>query len=374
MDKNKIIEYRKRNSELSKESFKINKEEFCLICGGKFSSFCNSHSIPKFILSNICYNGMVLQSGTMDVEDNEIKKNKLGINEAGLFFNICRNCDNFFFKEYESIDELERLRNELAKNKFIFSRETKIKLAKIYYKCLLREIYTKKDDKYKNGKEFDELVKEGILDGHQIYSNYQLDLRDYYREKNILEEIINGNSITNMFVIDFIELPYEVAIATQTLIALQNDLKGNLINNIYNFSNDYYIEHICFVCFPVKNKTIIILFGIEITKERHINFISQYKKLNLDEKLKLIQSIIFSYSDECYFSPLLNDFLLKDKNFIEMASQANGPEITHSKIVEDRQYFYTGKVDISNFKKIENYLSRKYSTLSIQNRKVKLKK
>ena len=371
MNKKMIIEYRKKLSKLSKESSQFNKEESCLICCNKVASFCNSHSLPKFILQNVSYNGVVFQCGTMLELDNEIKGNKLGVNNAGVFYNICSSCDNLFFKDYESIDEMEKITSELKNNKYIISYNTKIKLCKIYYKCLLREIYTKKDDKYMNGKEFDELVRNGLFDGHQIYDNYQLDIRDYFREKSIIENIINGEGNDDIFIIDYFELPYEVSMATQALIALQNDLKGNVINDIYDFSKDYYIEHICLLCFPINNKTIFILFGIDVTKKRHESFISQYKKLNLNEKLKLIQSIIFSYSDECYFSPLLNDVLLKDSDFIVMASQANGPEITHSRIEGNHQYFYSGKVDIKNFNDIENYFSRKYSKKSLINKYIK---
>lgn len=94
-----VIGYKKELNKVLSEARKASKSEKCIYCGKETTSFCNSHSIPAFCLRNIATNGELLHSNKlvnfplMDFEK--------GINKAGTFQVICRECDSKIFQEYE---------------------------------------------------------------------------------------------------------------------------------------------------------------------------------------------------------------------------------------------------------------------------------
>ena len=54
------IEINKIYSKLNHEAIENAKKDYCYLCGEKCTSFRNSHSIPKFILSHISQKGQLL--------------------------------------------------------------------------------------------------------------------------------------------------------------------------------------------------------------------------------------------------------------------------------------------------------------------------
>ena len=81
-----------------KESKRTAKMESCPICGKIQTSFCNSHSIPQFVLQNIACNGMLLQlytfSSNIWMPVSELEGGERGIKNSGTFQFICRDCDS----------------------------------------------------------------------------------------------------------------------------------------------------------------------------------------------------------------------------------------------------------------------------------------
>lgn len=74
---NDEIEFRKQFNEIYRRAQKQSKLEYCLCCGKNVTSFCNSHTLPRFILKSISDNGMVYTS------NNYFKMPLTGI-ESGL--------------------------------------------------------------------------------------------------------------------------------------------------------------------------------------------------------------------------------------------------------------------------------------------------
>ena len=72
---------------LKKEAHANAKDQKCLLCGADCTSFCNSHSIPQFILKNVS-NNFVSGYGVL--------KNPLsppsGVKNALVFKNIFNKC------------------------------------------------------------------------------------------------------------------------------------------------------------------------------------------------------------------------------------------------------------------------------------------
>ena len=97
-----MIEAKKKYSFFN-HKVKINaKQTSCIICGRECTSFCNSHTIPRFVLKNIAENGYLAHSYS-SLQMPLIDK-KTGINKTLTFSCICNDCDNTKFQEYENPD------------------------------------------------------------------------------------------------------------------------------------------------------------------------------------------------------------------------------------------------------------------------------
>ena len=100
-----IVANKKKINNVLSEARKSSKGEKCLYCGKETTSFCNSHSIPAFCLRNIATNGTVFHSNTfVDLPLLDFDK---GVNKAGTFQLICRECDSVIFKQYEEPSNYE---------------------------------------------------------------------------------------------------------------------------------------------------------------------------------------------------------------------------------------------------------------------------
>ena len=88
-------------SKLLKKARGRAKKDCCLICGKNCTSFCQSHSIPYFILKNISLNGHNYTFYKL-LKNNYFFEEEEGNKSAGNFYLICNECDNNFFKDYES--------------------------------------------------------------------------------------------------------------------------------------------------------------------------------------------------------------------------------------------------------------------------------
>ena len=109
MDEN-IIAARKQFSRLMNNSKQQAKKSECLWCGEKITRFCNSHSLPQCILRNIDTDGKIDYFNSM-INVPLINSDK-GINEAGTFKLLCRECDGKVFQDYENIDALSEKPSE----------------------------------------------------------------------------------------------------------------------------------------------------------------------------------------------------------------------------------------------------------------------
>ena len=100
--RDEIIEATKALNKMIKDSRNQAKQSNCYYCGNDCDSFCNSHTLPAFCLRNIAQNGKVFYSNT--ILDLPLLKDDNGVNEAGTFHLICRDCDSKVFQDYENPD------------------------------------------------------------------------------------------------------------------------------------------------------------------------------------------------------------------------------------------------------------------------------
>ena len=77
------MDAKKFMSRLVKSSKQKAKLKVCPLCGKEQTSFCNSHSIPQFVLNNIAVNGKLLQFAALAAYKPMIEENLVDI-EKGI--------------------------------------------------------------------------------------------------------------------------------------------------------------------------------------------------------------------------------------------------------------------------------------------------
>ena len=279
------------------------KLEACALCGKAHPDYCNSHSIPQFCLRAIAFNGMVKTTNSSIGMD--ILPEQVGVNSAGTFRMICRDCDSKYFSDYENPSRYEDslgLENDL--------------LGKIAVKVCLLEQYKARVQI----STFNEVV--GSIGGssrqfHQMEAR-ERDLIDDAFQLDYAREASRGESAGYRVLFDA-GLSYTVPIAFQGQVALISDFEGELINNIFNYSADYRIEPLYICVFPLPTGSRVFLFCRDGGYARYAKFHRQLKAQSQGKALNAILKIILAYSEEVYLSPLLPDSVLQDEGFSSLA-------------------------------------------------------
>ncbi|MBY0117834.1 hypothetical protein [Paenibacillus xylanexedens] len=336
----KKIEFNKRVGNLQKVSRAEAKNAQCFICGKECSSFCNSHSVPQFLLENISVAGKFYHSGNL-VDMPMVDKDK-GLNEAGTFKIICRDCDSSVFSDYENPEAY-------------YQKPTDKMLAQIAMKNNLKSISKRQFEinLYKNmGKEFG---NPDMMSGMESISS--TDLKEYIDEFKYAKKACNSKWEDNYYLSYFESLPYVVPIAFQNNIALVSDLEGGTINDIYNPSSDYVIKSIHLCVFPLKNHSVVMMF-CKNGENRYSKFFKQFRKLSTEEKLKVINYIIFIYSEDYYFYKGIDQEILGNENLKDVAkttplSFATNPDADSLAAAKDTY-------DLNKRDSIPNFLSETY--------------
>lgn len=277
--------YKKLLSKISKEARQAAKLDVCYFCGKKVTSFCNSHSVPRFCLENISTNGEVL---TLNVAvDSPLFENEKGVNNAGTFHLICKECDSKIFSDYENPDNY----SNLPTSKMIAQMALKNSLKYISKRLFEIQLF--------NTSHINSPGARTICDIKNDIN--KIDLQEYMASYKKAKKALEKNSDREYYVCYYEKLDYVVPVALQCSVALIVDFNGNIINDIYNKSSEYRIQNIHINILPLKSETIIVMF-IEDGDKRYRQFYRQFNKLSLEDRLSALTLIMFLYSEDMYFS------------------------------------------------------------------------
>lgn len=325
------------------------KLDYCLYCGKKCSSFCNSHTIPQFILKNILKEGYIYtQTIYLNSPISEMLPKEKGLKDIETFKNICKECDNTIFKEYEN---LENLSSEPS-NKI---------MTEIALKNFLMLLYKNSIEKH---------IVENIAQKNQKLNNL-MKLLQYIDGKNSTEKdikhdfkrcqtILKKNLKSGYKLMFWHKLNHIVPIAFQGAVCLYGDLSGNVLNkDLYTYSDQptkkLEFLHIC--VFPLKDFSIIMAF---YHKDDHecIKFNRQFNRLNLVEKMRLIGFILFSHEESVYISKKNDHEFLND---CDLKKASNNIETFSLSTLKESEAKYTArKNELSNYKSFPNIFDEKY--------------
>lgn len=334
------IAINKFSNRINRKAREQAKDSACCICGKDCTSFCKSHSVPHFTLLNIAENGKVAQ-----VLQGEIPtmKGDTGLGSAGTFHLICRACDSSIFQAYENPDAY----SETPTERMLAQIAAKNELHMISKRKQEIELYDLLEQR------FDNWQSPGT--GKSVE---ELDLIEYRTSLQYALKTLSGQKNDRYHLCFFRLLDYVVPLATQSSICMVADLEGEMINNIYNFSEQYHMASIHVAVFPL-NKTSVVLLFVESNTKRYRKFIRQLNKLDAEDQLAAINYMIFSYTENTFLNPTVYAKVKKDDKFMEVCRRTG--------IAQTAVGFYNPievAVDEFSFSKrstIPNLLSKEYA-------------
>ena len=365
-----------RLSDIPKVTRKNEKENIkCYLCKNEIENkkFAHSHSIPKFILKHIAF------VNEFQEEDYEVKTlynernldntpRKESINTAGIFENICINCEKILFRNYEKfLEDYEKYLND--KNKNIPNDDI---LSEINLKIYLKEIYELekalcKDvglDTIKEKIMEDEAIKRNIneeiikkiiasistsefyvsqekkwkslkekldktVDKNLKICNQKIENKSNSKEKKLLDNLRKRKEILNKYkreninynnfsyICHIINLNYRVPLAIQCLLDLQEvitimkvlDLDTHKIMESIKDRESFIPVSVCI--FPLKSTTRIFLFS-ENDNEIFKIFKQEFENIEQNIQLKVINYMVIKTTNTYCYSPLI-DSLTEDE-------------------------------------------------------------
>lgn len=293
------IEVNKAVSKINRHVREKSKSSTCCVCSKSCSSFCNSHSIPQFSLRNIAENGKVAQILQGEFP---LMKEDTGINSAGTFHLICRECDSSIFQEYENPDAYSQQLTERILAQIALKNELHM-ISKRNFEIELYDFMEKKFDNFKSlgtGKSVEEL-----------------DLVEYNASLQYALKTLSGNKKQRYHLCYSRLLDYVVPVATQASLCIVGDFEDGIINNIYNFSEQYHMASLHIAIFPLEKTSMILLF-VESGVKRYRKFIKQLNKLDPEDQLAAINYMVFSYTENTFLLPSVYKNIKENDNFMEV--------------------------------------------------------
>jgi len=298
------IEIRKRISRLLSDAQKIAKPDKCILCGLPQTSFCNSHSVPQMSLNSIAENGkLYLASALMGIEVVNVED---GVKRSGTFHFICNDCDNTYFQDYEN------------ENNLCYKPTDKM-LAEIAVKNILLQLSKKNDERALNEllqKRFD-----AFENPEDRYAIDEIDIRDYEESLEVHRNVIRNNESGCYQIIYWKILPYKVPIAVQSAVTLYCDMEGNIINDVYDMSENTRMQFLHLAVLPLKECSVVLAFYHKKDR-RYKKLWHQFNAISEEERLKFLNYIIFAHTENFFMSKkVLSEIETNEK--LTLLSQEN---------------------------------------------------
>ena len=272
------------SSEITRKAREKSKGEKCLLCGKECTSFCSSHSVPKFVLNAVASNGLVFRGMDLIIPSNKPKP--VGIGNALTFTSICRDCDSDYFQEYENLNIFEKDLTNVAINEIAM---------KNYLRYLDKRINDLNKYKILLEKSAEQLIPDYyLLKLKQSIFLAEMDISDY---KEAINKLKSKKNEKYFYIIDEINLNYNAKFAYQGFITLINGFDETLINDVYNYDKNYNMQRLGVAIFPSANSTKIVLFCKD-GDTRLRPFYKKYRKLSFEEKLYSINYLLLLYQEE----------------------------------------------------------------------------
>ncbi|MFT4413323.1 SEC-C domain-containing protein [Fredinandcohnia humi] len=210
---------------------------------------------------------------------------KISKNKASAFFGFCDYHDTELFKPIELHDyDNTELQNFL----FAFRSHS------LEYHLKLRKLEMQK--------EVFKLNPSMMLDesGVYVYKVAKLDVEDCAKNHEMFKiDYLNGDYSKIKTI--HRKLDYEVPFATCTSFAVNKDLNGNIINDIYS-TDEEDMPSVYLNVYPIENGTNIIISYHENDERFYKTYFTQLEQLDNDELTEYMNFLIIEYTENVFFN------------------------------------------------------------------------
>lgn len=296
LTKQQIIDYKIFQSNLISKAREASKHKTCILCDKPVEGFCNSHSIPKMCLKNIANTGKL--NSIYSFIDSEIFEKDKGINNAGTFHNICRECDNYKFQKYEecnsyfsNVSEDYELLNQIAlKNilRDIYKHELELELLKLIPAAVKEKSKNNWADIFVH-----------LTNTPQIKAR-EIDIKECYAAlEKCKKSIITKEPWLDILFCE--RLDYVVPIAYQGMFALTTGFDHEIINDKFSFVEGYNLEYIHMAILPFEQFSMIIVF-MDKNNKRYEKFKFRISKLTKTKKIHPVSYLVFLYCEDYFIT------------------------------------------------------------------------
>lgn len=296
LTREQIIDYRIFQSKLISEAKENSKHDNCMLCGKKVEGFCNSHSVPQMCLKNIASTGKL--NSIYSFLDSDIFEKEKGINNAGTFHNICRECDGTEFQKYESSisyssdchTDIELINQIALKNilRDIYKHELEIELLKL----MPGAIKEKSKNHWAN-------IFVSLTNQPQIKAR-KVDVKECYEALDKCKKSISTKAPW-LEVVLCERLDYIVPIAYQGMIAITTGFDKEIINDKFSYVQGYNLEYIHIAVLPFDNFSMVMLF-IDKDNKRYEKFKSKIRGLTKTKRIQLVSYMLFLYCEDYFIT------------------------------------------------------------------------
>lgn len=285
------------------------KPEKCLLCGETHTSFCESHTIPQFILKNIANNGYVYRILPSDeiIPESGVK-NRIGIGETNVFYDICNSCDGSYFQDYENEDKLSSFSS-------LQEREKQRIMTLIALKNALRDIYQDLGNiDYVNylEKEVNKINKKQQLIMKPHVEVEEQDYKDHVELRDLFFDALKTNK--DLFhVCYYKKIHHTVPLAIQATLVPHTDFNGQTINDVYDMGA--YFKYLFICIFPLKESSIILVYCFE--RDWAATFKDYFKQFSTFKdpiKSKMLLGLSLAHTDQIYLNEFAFDRLKQNSS------------------------------------------------------------
>lgn len=313
------IETYKEISKIKKEANQYTKGTNCALCGKSCTSFCNSHTIPRFVIKNIAQNGKVYNpSMTMNNIDLttrlKVFKSNPGIEETLTFDSICRECDNEVFSCVENEEVLEK--------------EFDAKVLNLYaLKILLHSQYAKTRDANLINVGGEKHNMSDIV--NLISMPWVFDMIEATREIEDYKSAMKNNTyIKHKIIMDKI-IDKKTNFCCTTELILPFSYNGKRINDLCGV--DSYVTRLGGVytlVLPMKSdKTRVVMYY----RRKYSSYDAvreEFWKMDSEEQLQAISNLLLIYTEEFVYNDNVLEIIKSAKDII-VDDIVNDPNINN---------------------------------------------
>ena len=290
INKNEFIDLNKIVASLKKCRTKSNKTKRCAICKRTGVKYCNSHTIPQFILKNIVKEGKLFNTQVFNTT--KLVDDTTGINKTQVFHSICTHCDNVILKDYENIDSYKRepsqaILKQIALKNHLYS-SYKHNQEKILYNNLVKKIF---------GSSLHIPVQHPLK--HMLKATEHNYCYNNKRANLIIKNLLNDIELYK--VCYFKKLNYTVPIALQDNSIISFGFDNERLANTFDFPSFDYADDVHVCIYPMEKESVIILFCAN-NLNIYDNFFDTLKKQNECEQLSIINFLVFAYFEDVFLN------------------------------------------------------------------------